>query len=273
MNPSSQHLQVNLDGRGVATVTLSRPDVHNAFSEETIAALCRAFTALDADDSVRVVVLAAAGKSFCAGADIGWMQRAAANSPDANLADAHQLAAMLQALATCRKPVVARVQGAALGGGLGLVCAADIAVGSTRARFAISEARFGILPAVIGPYVVNAIGRRHTQRLALTGDSLDAAGALALGLLHVVVDESELDAAIERTITSVLAQSPNAQAEIKRYLAQLPDGPVSPQILDLAAQTIARVRASDEAREGFAAFLEKRSPAWQHTAPSSLPND
>ncbi|MEJ7137623.1 enoyl-CoA hydratase-related protein [Amphibiibacter pelophylacis] len=258
-----KHLHLSTDARGVATVTIQRPEVHNAFSEDTIRELHEAFAHLDADAGVRVVVLASQGKSFCAGADIGWMQRAAANSQDANLEDARRFAAMMQSLATCRKPVVARVQGAAMGGGFGLVCAADIAIASTRARFAVSEARFGILPAVIGPYVVNAIGRRQAQRLALTCDSLDAAGALGLGLLHEVVDEADLDAAVARTVERLLAQSPNAQAEIKRYLAQLPDGPVAPDILDLAAQTIARVRTTDEAREGFAAFVEKRPAAWQ----------
>ena len=190
------HLQLATDARGVVHVTLNRPDVLNAFDEEMIAQLEHAFAALDADPAVRIVVLAAAGKVFCAGADIGWMQRAAAKDEAANLADARVFAGMMDTLARCRKPVVARIQGAAFGGGVGLACACDIALASNRAKFSVSEARFGILPATIGPYLVNAVGVRQAKRLALTMTVVTAAEALTLGIVQSVVAEDELDAAV-----------------------------------------------------------------------------
>jgi methylglutaconyl-CoA hydratase len=253
---------VETDTRGVARLTLDRPDVLNAFNEDTIAQLHEAFRRFDSDDAVRVVVLAAKGKAFCAGADIGWMQRAAANDQPANLEDARRFAAMLDSVASCRKPVIAAVQGAAYGGGVGLICCADVAIASERAKLCVSEARFGILPAVIGPYLVNAVGTRQARRLALTMEVLTAKEAQAVGLVHEVAAAEELDAAVERVVGQCLAGGPNALAEIKGLMAQLEVGPVTADVRELTAQTISRVRATDEAREGFAAFVEKRKASW-----------
>ena len=255
-------LTVTTDARGVATVTMARPERHNAFDEALIQQLHAAFTALAADDAVRVVVLAGAGKSFSAGADIGWMRRAAAASEADNLQDAQRFAAMLSAIAQCPKPTVARVQGLALGGGVGLACACDIAIAAEGTQFAVSEARFGILPAVIGPYVIRAAGARQAQRLALMAHRVSAAEALALGLVQQVVPAEVLDAAVDATVTELLASGPRAQAEIKALFAQLTPGDLGPEAQALTAATIARVRSTPEAREGFAAFVDKRAPAW-----------
>ena len=247
---------------GVVTLTMARPERHNAFDETMIESLHSAITQAAADPGVRVVVLAGAGKSFSAGADIGWMRRAAAASEADNLADAERFAAMLAAIAHCPKPTVARVQGLALGGGVGLACACDIAIAAEGTQFAISEARFGILPAVIGPYVIRAIGQRQAQRLALMAHRIAADEALALGLVQQVVASDQLDAAVQTCVGELLQSGPAAQAEIKALFAQLSPGDTGPAAQALTAQTIARVRATAEAREGFAAFVDKRPAAW-----------
>jgi methylglutaconyl-CoA hydratase len=247
---------------GVAQLTMARPAVFNAFDETMIGELDAAFESLVSDPAVRVIVLAGEGKHFSAGADLQWMQRASTASQDWNLQDARRFADMLARMARAPKPVVARVQGAALGGGVGLACACDIAIASENASFAVSEARFGILPAVIGPYVTNAVGKRQALRLALTTERINAAQALALGLVHKVVALDALDAAVDATVTALLAGGPGAQAEIKQLFAQLEVGPITPAVVELTAQTISRVRGSAEAREGFAAFLGKRPANW-----------
>ena len=255
-------LHVAVDARGVARVTMTRPEVFNAFNEQMIAELDQAFERLTADPKVRVIVLAGAGKAFSAGADIQWMQRAAQASQDWNLQDARRFAAMLYRIQSCPKPTIARVQGVALGGGVGLTAACDIALASQDAKFAVSEARFGILPAVIGPYVVNAVGSRQALRLALTGSRIPANEALAMGLVHEVVPAESLDETLERWLQELLANGPHAQAEIKQLLGRLAVGPVTDEVRELTAQTISRVRVGDEAREGFAAFMAKRPAAW-----------
>ncbi|MDH4052885.1 MAG: enoyl-CoA hydratase-related protein [Rubrivivax sp.] len=247
---------------GVAQVTMSRPDVFNAFDEAMIAELDAAFTALAADSAVRVIVLAGDGRHFSAGADLQWMQRASAASREWNLADARRFTGMLDHIARCPKPTVARVQGAALGGGVGLACACDIAVAADNASFSVSEARFGILPAAIGPYVVNAVGKRQAQRLALTTSRIGAAEALAIGLVQQLVPADGLDAAVDAVVADLLAGGPDAQREIKQLFAQLAVGPITDEVRELTAQTISRVRGTDEAREGFAAFLAKRPAKW-----------
>ena len=247
---------------GVAQVTMSRPQVFNAFDEAMIAALDAAFVQLGEDDSVRVIVLAGEGKHFSAGADLQWMQRASTASREWNLDDARRFAAMLARIDTCPKPTVARIQGAALGGGVGLACACDVAIAADGATFAVSEARFGILPAAIGPYVINAVGKRQARRLALTATRIGAAEALAIGLVQQVVAADQFDAAIDTAVDELLAGGPNAQREIKQLFAQLDVGPITAEVRELSAQTISRVRGSDEAREGFAAFLGKRPPNW-----------
>jgi len=261
-------LQITREADGVARVTMNRPDVFNAFDETMIAELDAAFTALGADPAVRVIVLAGSGKHFSAGADLQWMQRASTASREWNLEDARRFAGMLHRIAHSPKPTIARVQGAALGGGVGLTAACDIAIASDDASFAVSEAKFGILPAVISPYVVNAMGRRQGLRLALTTERIRADEALRLGLVQRVVSRDELDAAVQAVVADLLIGGPGAQHEIKQLFAQLEVGPVTEEVLELTAQTISRVRGTDEAREGFAAFLAKRPAAWTPGAQS-----
>jgi len=260
MNDSS--LQISRDDRGVLRVTLNRPDVLNAFDEALIERITHTFHAIRDDDSVRVVVLESTGRTFCAGADIGWMRRAAANDQAANLEDARRFAAMMAAIDQCPQPVIARIQGAAYGGGVGLACAADIAIASERARFSVSEAKFGILPAVIGPYLVNAVGLRHARRLALTCTLISAADALAIGLVHQVTSEGDLDGAVQACIDELLVGGPQAQRAIKHLFANLHVGPVTDQVRELTAQTISQTRAGAEARAGFEAFVAKLPPPW-----------
>jgi methylglutaconyl-CoA hydratase len=263
---SFQTLSVTTRAPGVAQVTMNRPAVFNAFDEAMIAELDAAFAALEADDAVRVVVLAGAGKHFSAGADLQWMQRASQASLDWNVADARKFAGMLARIEACPKPTIARVQGAALGGGVGLTVACDIAVAADNASFAVSEAKFGILPSVIGPYVTNAVGKRQAKRLALTATRIGAADALAMGMVQQVVafdtDLKALDAAVDAVVAELLICAPQAQVEIKQLFGQLEVGPITPEVRELTAQTIARVRGTDEAREGFAAFLAKRPAPW-----------
>lgn len=255
-------LVVNQRAAGVAQLTMSRPAVFNAFDEQMIGEMDAAFAALIDDPQVRVIVLAGEGKHFSAGADLQWMQRASQASVEWNLQDARRFAGMLYRIASSPKPVLARIQGAALGGGVGLACACDIAIASDNASFCVSEAKFGILPAVIGPYVTNAVGKRQAQRLALSTTRIGAAEALSIGIVQQVVALDALDAAVDATLKELLAGSPNAQREIKQFFAQLAVGPVTPEVRELTAQTISRVRGSDEAREGFAAFLAKRPASW-----------
>lgn len=255
-------LRIDQRSAGVAQITMSRADVFNAFDEAMIAELDDAFADLVDDKQVRVIVLAGDGKHFSAGADLKWMQRASQESREWNLADARRFAAMLGRIDACPKPTLARIQGAALGGGVGLACACDIAIAADNASFAISEAKFGILPAVIGPYLTNAVGKRHARRLALTMTRIRAVEALSLGLVQQVTNLDELDSAVDACLKELLAGGPQAQREIKALFSQLEVGPVTEEVRELTAQTISRVRGSDEAREGFAAFLDKRPAKW-----------
>ncbi|MGI9151276.1 MAG: enoyl-CoA hydratase-related protein [Limnohabitans sp.] len=257
-----QTLVVSQRGAGVAQITMSRPQVFNAFDEVMIGELDAAFTQLSQDPHVRVIVLAGEGKHFSAGADLQWMQRASVATLEWNLADARRFAGMLHRIATCSKPTVARVQGAALGGGVGLTCACDMAVAADNANFAVSEAKFGILPAVIGPYVVNAVGKRQARYLALTTSRIDAQTALSMGMVQRVVTLDALDAEVDRVVTELVAGGPGAQQEIKHLMDQLSVALISDEVRELTASTIARVRGTDEAREGFAAFLGKRHANW-----------
>ena len=260
----SAYQTLNLTARapGVAQITMSRPTVFNAFDEAMIGELDAAFAQVIADDRVRVVVLAGEGRHFSAGADLQWMQRASQASVEWNLQDARRFAAMLWRIASSPKPVVARIQGAALGGGVGLACTCDVAVAADNASFSVSEAKFGILPAVIGPYVTNAVGKRQALRLALTTARIGAAEALAMGLVQQVTTLDGLDAAVDAVVKDLLAGGPQAQREIKTLFAQLEVGPVTEEVRELTAQTISRVRGTDEAREGFDAFLGKRPANW-----------
>ena len=257
-----QTLTVTARAPGVVQVTMAREAVFNAFDEAMIGELDRAFAQLEADPAVRVIVLAGAGRHFSAGADLQWMQRASQASREWNLQDARRFAGMLARIEACPKPVVARVQGAALGGGVGLACACDVAVAAEGASFSVSEARFGILPAVIGPYVTNAVGKRQARRLALTTTRIDAQEALRIGLVQHVVASEALDATVDAVVKDLLVGGPAAQREIKALFAQLEVGPITPDVIELTAQTISRVRGTDEAREGFDAFLAKRPANW-----------
>ena len=262
MPVSYQTLSLSTRSAGVAQILMSRPAVFNAFDEAMIAELDAAFAQLIDDTRVRVIVLAGDGKHFSAGADLQWMQRASTASREWNLEDARRFASMLARIESSPKPTLARIQGAALGGGVGLACACDIAIAAENASFSVSEAKFGILPAVIGPYVTNAVGKRQAKRLALTTTRVGAAEALAMGLVQQVVALDALDTAVDATVKELLAGGPNAQREIKQLFSQLEVGPITAEVRELTAQTISRVRGTDEAREGFAAFLGKRPAAW-----------
>ena len=247
---------------GVATVTLDRPEVHNAFDDEVIAELTQAFRRLGADPAARVVVLRAEGKSFSAGADLDWMQRVACYSHEQNVADAMALAEMLHALDACPKPTLALVQGPAYGGGVGLVAACDIAVAAETASFALTEVRLGLIPAVIGPYVIAAIGERACRRYFLTAERFSAADAYRLGLVHQVVPADRLDAVAGEFIARLRACGAAAQAAAKELIRDIARRPIDDAMVRDSAERIAHQRASAEGREGVAAFLEKRQPAW-----------
>jgi methylglutaconyl-CoA hydratase len=246
----------------IAVVTLNRPEVHNAFDQRTIAELTGALRRLDRDSSVRAIVLAGAGKSFCAGADLNWMREMATYSPAQNLADANALARMLVALNRMSKPTIARVHGPAYGGGVGLVACCDIALGTPEATFALSEARLGLIPATIGPYVVDAIGARAARRYFVTGERFGAGEAHRLGLLHEVAAMPSLDARINDIIGALLITGPKAQAECKDLIRTLAGRRIEPSLIADTTRRIARVRASPEAKEGVAAFLGKRKASW-----------
>ena len=247
---------------GIATLRLNRPEVHNAFNDALIAELTEALRELDADASVRTVVLAANGPSFSAGADLQWMRRMAGYSPAENEADARALAGLMRTLDRLAKPTVAVVQGAAFGGGVGLVACCDIALAAEHATFALSEVRLGLIPAVISPYVMAAIGARAARRYFLTGERFDAAEARRLGLVQEVVPAADLPQALESVIVALTQGGPVAQAAAKRLVADLSDRPIDDDVVKDTAGRIARIRAGDEGREGVSAFLEKRKPAW-----------
>ena len=246
----------------VAIVVLNRPEVHNAFNEALIGELTAALGALDRDPRVRAVVLAGAGESFCAGADLNWMKKMAAFSQAQNLADANALAAMLATLDALSKPTIARVHGAVFGGGVGLVACCDVAIGTQDAVFSFSEARLGLIPATISPYVIEAIGARAARRYFLTAERFTAAEAYRLGLLHDLALPEELDARVNELLGTLLTAGPRAQAECKALLRAIANRPVDARMIADTAQRIARVRSSPEGREGVAAFLAKRKAAW-----------
>ncbi|MGH2488189.1 MAG: enoyl-CoA hydratase-related protein [Candidatus Limnocylindria bacterium] len=249
----------------VARVTLARPEVRNAFNAELIAALTGTFASLAAEpvDALRAVVLAGDGSVFCAGADVAWLRAAADMDIDANEADAGRLATMLEAMDTCPVPVVARVQGAALGGGMGLCAVSDIVVATADAKFGFTETRLGILPAVIGPYALAKIGESHARALFLPGSRFDASHARAIGLVHEVVpDEAGLDPRVDAVLDEIRAASPAAVREAKALIRRLRGQPTA-QARALTVAAIARQRTSPEGREGLAAFLDKREPSWR----------
>jgi methylglutaconyl-CoA hydratase len=255
-------LDVAFAGR-VATVTLNRPDVRNAFNEAMIAELTDAFTALDARDDIRAVVLAANGPAFCAGADLNWMKKMATFSDEENRADAMRLANMLAAIYRCAKPVIARVSGDVYAGGTGLVAASDVVVAVDSARFCLSETRLGLIPATIAPYVIRALGERASRRYFATAEVFDCATALALGFVHEAVAAADLDATVQRIADALCANGPQAVRGAKRLVQDVAERTLDAALIEDTATLIARVRASVEGREGVASFLEKRAPAWR----------
>ena len=246
----------------VLTVTLNRPDLHNAMNPAIVAALTDIFNDLPARDDVRAVVLTGRGRSFCAGADLAAMRAAADFTFDQNVADGRAIFDLMLAIDRCPQPVVGRVNGPAIGGGVGLVSCCDIVVAVERAVFAFSEARLGIVPAVISPFVLAKIGPAAARELFLTGERFDARRARAIGLVHHVVDEEELDAAVAERVGQLLQAAPGAQTTVKELIHTVAFRPKE-STRDYTAETIARRRASDEGREGMSAFLEKRKPRWQ----------
>lgn len=246
----------------VARVTLDRPEVRNAFNDELIIELTGAFRALGNDAAIRVVVLAANGSAFCAGADLHWMRRMADYTREQNLADAAALAEMLHTIATCAKPVIARVQGDCYAGGLGLVAACDMAVAIDGVQFCLSEVKLGLVPATISPYVVRAMGVRAAQRYMLTAERFDATTAQRLGLVQEVVSGAQLDAAVQSLVDALLAASPQALAQCKRLLADVIDRPLEPALIALTVEHIADARASDDGKHGVQSFLAKSKPHW-----------
>ncbi len=249
--------------RGVGIITLNRQERHNAFDDVLIHELTEALFAMDADEAVRVLVISSTGKSFSAGADLNWMRRAATYSAEESVTDARALAEMLRALAQMSKPTLARVQGSAFGGGVGLVAACDIAIATFAAQFSFPEVKLGIIPSVISPYVIGAIGERHARRYMLTAERFAAAEAYRIGLVHeIVADEESLDEAIEEIVESLLKNAPKAIAQCKELIHAVARKPVSETLIEDTARRIASIRSSDEAKEGMSAFLEKRSPSW-----------
>jgi methylglutaconyl-CoA hydratase len=247
---------------GIGRVTLNRPDVRNAFDDALIASLTQAFTELNRDAGVKVVVLAGNGPAFCAGADLNWMKRMAGYGYDENLRDARGLAEMLATLDGLDKPTIARVHGPAFAGGTGLVAACDIAVGTPDAKFCFSEAKLGLSPATISPYVMRAIGARAASRYFLTAEVFDAPEALRIGLLSALVPAAELDATVEALLQHLLAGGSEAHARIKDLIRQVTGRPIDDALTSDTARRIAEIRASAEGKEGIAAFLEKRKPKW-----------
>ena len=246
----------------VAFVTLNRPQIRNAFDEALIADLAAALVELDADAAVRAVVLGGAGTAFCAGADLNWMKRMAGYGYEQNLADARALAAMLKTLGRMAKPTIARVHGPAFAGGVGLVAACDIAIGTPDAKFCLSEAKLGLSPATISPYVVRAMGEKAARRYFLTAEVFDANEAYRIGLLSMVSASEKLDADIGEILKHLTQGGPQALAKIKDLIRLVSSGEVDDAMIDDTAQRIAEIRVSPEGKEGIASFLEKRKPAW-----------
>ena len=260
---SEETFFTQIDERGVATLTMNRPELHNAFDDVMIVELTTELKRLKDEPQVRVVLLAASGRSFSAGADLNWMRRMADYSPEQNLADANGLAELMRTLDTLPKPTIALVQGAAYGGGVGLAACCDITIATARASFCLSEVRLGLIPAVISPYVVAAIGSRAARRYFLTAEAFDAAEALRLGLVQeVVADQDEMTVVAERLTTQILKNGPAALTAAKNLLRRVSHGAIDDGMIADTADRIAGIRATVEGKEGLAAFLEKRLPAW-----------
>lgn len=259
---TNEPLLLTIDALGRATLTLNRPELHNAFDDLLIAKLSTVFTQLAADPSVRLVMLTASGKSFSAGADLSWMQRMAGYSYAENLSDASALAELLRSINELPKPTIALVQGAAFGGGVGLAAVCDLVLATPAAQFCLSEVKLGLIPAIISPYVVAAIGAHAARRYAISAERFDAERARQLGLVHEIVAADQLAAEADRLSRLLLQNGPEAMAAAKRLIAEVARQPMSAELIAMTAERICVTRASDEGREGLSAFLEKRRPDW-----------
>ncbi len=261
MLPQYNYLEVSNDA-GVLRVTLNRPDVHNAFNRELIDELHSVFQGIhDNPAGTRAVVLGGHGKSFCAGADVGWMRTNVDFSEEENVADALRMAHMLENIDRCPVPVIGRVHGAALGGGVGLVATCDIAIAAEEVRFSFSEAKLGIIPAVISTFVLPKIGQGNARALFLTAERFGTERAMRIGLVHEVVPLDQIDTAVERVVAEIKSSAPRAVAAAKRLLAAV-DGLERSSAIQFTAETIANLRTSPEGQDGLRAFLEKRKPGW-----------
>jgi methylglutaconyl-CoA hydratase len=258
----SATLTITAPSRYVAQITMSRPDVRNAFNDEVIAELTQAFMQLGARDDVRCIVLAADGPVFSAGADLNWMRKMADYSRDENLADAAKLAEMLRVIYECPKPTVVRVQGDVYAGAMGLVAACDMAVSSDTVQYCVSEVRLGLIPATISPYVVRAMGARAAHRYCLTAERFNAAEALRIGFVHEVVSAEQLDAKVADIATALCSASPDAVKVCKKLLQDVAGKEISQPLIAQTIAGIADIRASAQGKEGVSSFLQKRKPSW-----------
>ena len=251
-----------IDSRGVAQVTLNNPDKHNAFDDQMIIQLTEAFHTVAANPDVRIMLLKSEGKSFSAGADLEWMKRMASYSYQQNLNDAHALAAMLKALHQMPIPTIARVQGAAFGGAIGLISCCDIALASSNASFALSEVKIGLVPSTISPYVIAAIGERHAKRYFMTAERFDTNTALQISLVHEAVEEQFLDDKVEQLITAILSNGPEAVVAAKQLVFAVSGKAIDSSLIEHTCEVIAGIRVSAQGQEGLSAFLDKRKPHW-----------
>lgn len=254
-------ISLNID-KDLARITLDNPAKHNAFDDGIVEALIGAFNEASANDDVRIILLSANGKHFSAGADLNWMKRMGELDRAQNQADSLRLAELMRTIDRAGKPVICRVQGAAFGGALGLICACDIAVASDDARFCLSEVKLGILPAVISPYVVRAMGARQAQRYFMTAEIIPAAVAERLGIVHEQVPVDQLDARIDAIVKALRQGAPQAQLKSRDLIEQVADRPIDADVIGYTAELIATLRTEAEGREGLTAFLDKRSPRW-----------
>ncbi|MDF2179952.1 enoyl-CoA hydratase/isomerase family protein [Aliiglaciecola sp. CAU 1673] len=261
-NQQTQDLLYSVDGRGVATLTLNRPEKHNAFDDKLILALTEHFKEAGSDPKVRVLVLAANGKSFCAGADANWMKRMASYSFEENVADAKALATMLYTLNSLPKPTIAKVNGAAYGGAVGLVACCDMAVATKLSKFCLSEVKLGLIPATISPFVIDAMGARVARRYFTTAEIFSARRARRLGLVSEAVTEEELDGTVESLIDAILKNSPDAISAAKQLIFDVSAEQDAEELMEKTSLRIATVRVSEHGQEGLTAFLDKRRPNW-----------
>ena len=258
------HVELTIENQ-VAKVTLNRPELHNAFNEEVIKDLTNCFDTVENNHAVRVMVLQSTGKSFSAGADLNWMKKMAGYSKAENLADAKNLAVMLNKLNNLSKPSIARIQGSAFGGAVGLIACCDIAIASKLSKFCLSEVKLGLIPATISPYVVEAVGPKMAKRLFMTAEVISARRARRINLVHETVSEEDLDNEVDSHISNILKNGPIAVTLAKSIVDKVANQPINEAMIEQTSEMIAEVRVSDEGQEGLNAFLEKRAANWIHS--------